>query len=187
MTGMGQTAKDRVGAAAAGVLERALDQVEQSDHQCPLILAAGEGRRGELIPAGRSRSLRSYGSMTYAGFKSMLYAGLSPDDVRVRAAFDWIRRNWTFDENPGLGQQGLYYYYMVMAQALDTAGIHKLQVPGEKEGETRAIEWRPLLRQKLFELQTQDGSWLNDKNDRWWEDQKLVCTVYALLALERCN
>ena len=46
---------------------------------------------------------------------------------------------------------------------------------------------RPLLQQKLRELQLADGSWRNEKNDRWWEGQKLVCTVYALLALERCQ
>ena len=87
--------------------------------------------------------------------------------------------------------QGLYYYYMVMAQALDTAGIDRLVVPGETEGDTadktRVIPWRPLLQQKLRELQKADGAWINDKNDRWWEGQRLVCTVYALLALEHCN
>ena len=62
--------------------------------------------------------------MTYAGFKSMLHAGLTANDVRVRGAFDWIRRHWTFDENPGLGAQGLYYYYHTMARALRAAQQH---------------------------------------------------------------
>ena len=82
---------------------------------------AGEGRYGELMPEGQARSLRSYGSMTYAGFKSLLYAGLTNEDPRVRAAFEWIRTHWTFAENPGLGQQGWFYYLHAMARALTTA------------------------------------------------------------------
>jgi len=41
----------------------------------------------------------------------------------VTAALGWIRRHWTFDENPGLGQQGLYYYLHAMARALRASGI----------------------------------------------------------------
>ncbi|MCP4798305.1 MAG: hypothetical protein GY885_19290, partial [Phycisphaeraceae bacterium] len=80
--------------------------------------AAGEGRYGETMPAGVARSLRSYGSMTYAGFKSLLFAGLGPEDPRVAAALGWIRDHWTLAENPGVGQQGVFYYLHAMARAL---------------------------------------------------------------------
>ncbi len=139
--------------------------------------AAGEGRRGELIPAGRPQSLRSYGSMTYAGFKSMLYAGLSPDDVRVRAAFDWIRRNWTFDENPGLGQQGLYYYYHTMARALRAAQQHTITVDGTPHN------WREELVDAVVARQHEDGSWRNPA-DRWLEGEPVMATIDAVLALQ---
>ena len=66
--------------------------------------------------------LRSYGSMTYAGLKSMLYAGLGPEDPRVKAAYEGIRRYYTTAENPGLNDAGLYYYYHVFAKALDAIG-----------------------------------------------------------------
>ena len=46
--------------------------------------------------------LRGYGSMTYAGFKSLLYADLSRDDPRVVAAVDWLTHNYTLDRNPGM-------------------------------------------------------------------------------------
>ena len=65
--------------------------------------------------------LRSYASMTYAGLKSMIYAGLRPDDPRVKAASDYITRHYTLDENPGLGQKGLYYYYQTFAKTLCSA------------------------------------------------------------------
>lgn len=141
--------------------------------------AAGEGRRGEkLVEAGQPRSLRSYGSMTYAGFKSMLYAGLSPDDVRVRAAFDWVRNHWTFDENPGLGQQGLYYYYHTMARALHIAQQHEItDVAGVKHN------WREELIDAIGKRQREDGSWINDA-DRWMEGDPVLVTVYCVLALE---
>jgi squalene-hopene/tetraprenyl-beta-curcumene cyclase len=140
--------------------------------------AAGEGRRGELVPAGAPRSLRSYGSMTYAGFKSLLYAGLSPDDVRVRAAFDWIRRHWTFDENPGLGGQGLYYYYHAMSRALRVA-----QQPVITDTTGTAHNWREELIDAVVARQRPDGTWKNPA-DRWLEGEPEMATVFALLALE---
>ena len=33
-----------------------------------------------------------------------------------------IRDNYTVDENPGLGQKTVYYYYMVLAKALQAVG-----------------------------------------------------------------
>lgn len=140
--------------------------------------AAGEGRSGEKLPAGSPRSLRSYGSMTYAGFKSMLYAGLSQDDVRVRAAFDWLRHHWTFDENPGMGQQGLYYYYHTLSRALHVAQQDEItDVSGAKHN------WREELIAALLKRQREDGSWVNEA-DRWMEGDPVLVTAYAVLALE---
>ena len=42
--------------------------------------------------------------MTYAGLKSMIYAGLSRDDPRVKAVLSYIIQHYTVDENPGLAQ-----------------------------------------------------------------------------------
>ena len=55
--------------------------------------------------------LRSYGSMTYSGLKSMVYAGLTSDDPRVKATVQWIRDHYDVKNNPGMGDAGLYYYY----------------------------------------------------------------------------
>jgi squalene-hopene/tetraprenyl-beta-curcumene cyclase len=139
---------------------------------------AGEGRFGELVPEDRPRSLRSYGSMTYAGFKSMVYAGLSVDDIRVRAAFDWIRRNFSFDENPGMGLQGLYYYYHTMARALRVA---QQNVITDADGEQH--NWREELIEAIVTRQRDDGSWQNVA-DRWLEGFDDMATVYAVLSLQ---
>ncbi len=140
--------------------------------------AAGEGRYGEKIAIGKPRSLRSYGSMTYAGFKSMLYAGLSPDDVRVRAAFDWLRHNWTFEENPGVGPQGLYYYYHTLARALNAAQQDEItDAKGVKH------TWREELINAIASRQQSDGSWTNEA-DRWMEGDPALVTAYSVLALQ---
>ena len=46
----------------------------------------GNSQAGQTDDGG----LRSYASMTYAGLKSMIYAGLGPDDPRVKAALKWL-------------------------------------------------------------------------------------------------
>jgi squalene-hopene/tetraprenyl-beta-curcumene cyclase len=140
--------------------------------------AAGEGRYGEKMPEG-TRALRSYGSMTYAGFKSMLYAGLAPDDPRVKAAFDWIRAHYTFAENPGLGQQGLWYYLHAASRALLAANATTI-VPAAG-GAPR--NWRDDLVDTVLALQRTDGSWVNTA-DRWQEGKPELVTAYAVLALE---
>ena len=139
---------------------------------------AGEGRYGEHMPEGRERSLRSYGSMTYAGFKSLLYAGLDRDDPRVIAAYDWIRRHWTFAENPGLGQQGWYYYLHAMSRALNAAQQRTITTP-----DGTAHDWREELIDTLVSEQRPDGSWVNEEA-RWLEDEPVLTTIYAILALQ---
>ena len=107
---------------------------------------AFESFAGEFTTPDGDRRLRSYGSMTYAGLKSMIYAGLTKDDPRVAAAFDWITNNWTLDANPGMAagdpanaEYGLYYYYLTLARALDAYDQPVLQTPA---GE---VDWRLAL------------------------------------------
>jgi len=157
--------------------------------------AAGEGRYGELRPAGAPRTLRSYGSMTYAGLKSLLYAGLDQDDPRVVAALGWIQRHLTFDENPGLGQQGLYYYLHAMARALVAAQQPLIesvshdaddQAASESADHARAtVNWREEMVAALIDRQLDDGGWRNDTT-RWLEGEDVLATIYAILALQEC-
>jgi len=138
---------------------------------------AGEGRYGEIMPAD-ARSLRSYGSMTYAGYKSLLFAGLPHDDPRVRAALTWIRAHWTLDENPGLGGQGYYYYLHGLARAMQAGGHAVLT---DTEGTTH--RWRQELVDALIARQHADGHWTNEET-RWLEGHSELATIYAVLALQ---
>ena len=139
--------------------------------------AAGEGRYGEKMPEG-TRSLRSYGSMTYAGYKSMLFAGLERDDPRVQAALDWIRAHFSMQENPGLGKQGLFYYRLAMSRALLAGGSDTVQDAGGA-----AHDWRCELVAAIAAEQRADGAWVNAQ-DRWMEGSPELVTAYAVLALE---
>lgn len=140
--------------------------------------AGGESKAGESGTGG----LRSYGSMTYAGLKSMIYAGLTADDPRVKAALGFIRENYSLETNPGMGPQGLFYYYHTFAKALDVAGM---EVVDAADGKTH--DWREELVDKLEATQQEDGSWVNRESERWMEGDRQLVTAYSLLALARAK
>ena len=119
--------------------------------------------------------LRAYGSMTYAAVLSMCSAKLDRGDPRVRQSLEYLSKNWTVDENPGMGNQGLYYFYDIMARALSAAQVDS--VGGHA--------WRQELGAKIVSLQKLDGSWSND-NNRFWEADPVLCTSFALIVLELC-
>ncbi len=161
----------------------------------------GNSPAGYIALPDGSKIPRSYGSMTYALLKTYTLCGVEKGDPRVVAAVKWIEKNFDLDVNPGsdpkLGEkarfQGLFYYYMVMAQALAVTGIETLELPTTEigtaipEGKTDQVDWRKALKAKLASLQNENGGWLNSKNGRWWEESDLVCTTYAMLALEHCK
>ena len=125
--------------------------------------------------------LRGYASMTYAGLKSFLYAGVKRDDVRVQAAMDWIKRHYDLDNNPGMGKQGLYYYYHVFGKTMHAIGDATFT---DHEGTVH--DWRSDLIDKLASQQRPDGSWTNEQ-DRWYEGDPNLVTAYSLLALSYCR
>ena len=139
----------------------------------------GNSKAGEEEKTDTDVALRSYGSMTYAGLLSFIYADLKPTDRRVSAALKWLSANYTVDENPFMEAQGLFYYYHTMAKALALAGLEKIPLKSGKEA-----NWRGDLSAKLLSLQQSDGSWVNQGSKRWWEDDPVLVTSYAVLSLE---
>ena len=138
---------------------------------------------GGQSPAGQTPNggLRSYGSMTYAGLKSMIYAGVRADDPRVKAARKWIQQHYDLSSNPGMGQAGLYYYYQTVAKALNATGAGDLV-----DAAGRRHDWRRDLTAELVKRQRADGSWINTA-DRWMESDPSLVTGYALLTLSYCK
>ena len=159
--------------------------LESADNQTPFAAkvrdggfyytpaAGGTSQAGETANGG----LRSYGSMTYAGLKSMIFAGVDAGDPRVKAATEWIRRHYDLSENPGMQDNGLFYYYHTFAKALHAVGLDELV-----DDEGRSHNWRNELNQELARRQRDDGSWINE-NERWLEGNPELVTGYVLLAL----
>lgn len=137
----------------------------------------GSSKAGEETLENGKKALRSYGSMTYAGLLSFIFADLDKNDDRVQAAYNWLKDNYTLEENPGVGQQGLYYYYHTMAKALTVYGDDILVTSGGKR-----IDWRNELAVKLAENQRDDGSWINP-TARWWENDPVLVSAYSLISL----
>jgi squalene-hopene/tetraprenyl-beta-curcumene cyclase len=129
--------------------------------------------------------LTGYGSMTYAGVKSMIYAGVSKDDPRVKKAREWMAANYTLGANPGmppqLAHRGLYYYYHTFAKTMDVLGEDTFV---DAKGVTH--DWRADLFAALAKRQKADGSWVNE-TDRWMEGDPNLVTGYVLMALSHCK
>lgn len=141
------------------------------------VAAGGSSQAGETPSGG----LRSYGSMTYAGLKSMIYAGVGPDDPRVEAAYEWVQKHYSLEANPGMGNSGLYYYFHTFAKALDAIGDDVIV-----DDQGKQHDWRQELLAELASRQQDNGSWINE-NQRWLEGDPNLVTGYALLALSYCR
>lgn len=142
------------------------------------IYTPGESKAGQDVGADGKVALRSYGSISYAGLLSLIYAKLEPGDPRVVAVKKWLAKNYSVSENPNMGAEGLFYYYQAMAKALNAAGIDKIKLADGKEA-----DWRKDLAGKLLSSQRENGSWLND-NGRWMESNPVLVTAYTVMALE---
>jgi squalene-hopene/tetraprenyl-beta-curcumene cyclase len=120
----------------------------------------------------------SYGSMTYAGVKSLLYADIDHNDIRVKRALEWIKNNYTLEENPGFGTTSIYYYYMTFSKCLSALGGYTVV---DKDGKTNP--WREDIVKQMISLQKEDGYWENS-DGRYWENMKELATSYSIVAIK---
>ena len=148
------------------------------------MAVGGEGRGGfGYVPrpaagnAGEAVVVHPYGSMTYAGILSLIYAKVDAGDPRLEAAREWAKRHWTLEENPGMGSEGLYYFFNTLTKCLAAMGDETVVAEDGTE-----VPWREAVAAKLVSLQAEDGSWCND-NNRWWEADPCLVTAYTLIAL----
>lgn len=123
-------------------------------------------------------ALRSYGSMSYGGLMSYIYAKLGKDDPRVVAVKDWLRSNYTIEKNPGMGKQGYFYYLHLLTKALTTSDEDRLKLANGAE-----VPWLDQVAVRLLKLQQADGSWVNPEL-RWWESDPVLVACYAVMTLE---
>jgi squalene-hopene/tetraprenyl-beta-curcumene cyclase len=136
-------------------------------------------KAGETKLADGKVAFRSYGSASNNGLLSYMYAQVDKSDPRVKAVTEWLGRNYSLTENPGMGQAGLFYYYLTMAKALSISGVDTMTTKGGKK-----INWRQDLTKMLLDLQSADGSWVNQQSGRYWEKDPNLITSYATITLE---
>ncbi|MGL4552353.1 MAG: hypothetical protein ACRC33_14330 [Gemmataceae bacterium] len=127
------------------------------------------------------RGLPGYGSMTYAGVKSMIYCGVDRKDPRMKKAAEWLAKHYTVEVNPGMPAAreswGLYYYYHTMAKCLDALGEDAVtDAKGVKH------DWRADLTAALAKRQRPDGSFTNPAKN-WMEAEPSLVGGYALMTL----
>lgn len=120
---------------------------------------------------------KSYGAMTFAGLKSLIFTRAKKDDPRVQAAWDWIKKNYDFNQHPGMGTTSLFYYYQTAASALEAFGE-----PFVPDVKGRKRNWAADLINRLLTMQKPDGSWVND-DPKYWEGNPLLATARAVISI----
>ena len=169
-------ANDAAWQKAITFLQRTQNNKETNDQK----FTADDG--GFIYYPGYSQiegTTQSYGSATYAGILSYSWANLQKNDRRVTDAFKWIGEHYTLDENPGIGQKAVYYYYMVFAKAL-----HAMGEPIITDSKGGKHNWREELAAKMMSLQLADGSWVNDKNPAEMQGNKTLVTSFSMMTIE---
>ncbi|HZE96136.1 MAG TPA: prenyltransferase/squalene oxidase repeat-containing protein [Planctomycetota bacterium] len=128
----------------------------------------------------------SYGAMTYDGIKTYIYAGLKKDSPEVKAAMDWVRKNYSLDAHPGFVYEevkrnhlrGIYYYYLLMARALDVYGENPLETfDGKKH------DWPREMAEQFVKVVKDSKLWQNE-NPAWYENDPVITTSYVLLTCD---
>jgi squalene-hopene/tetraprenyl-beta-curcumene cyclase len=127
-------------------------------------------------PAGETRS---YGALSFAGLKSLILTRAGKDDPRVKAVWNWIRKNYDFTIHPGMETTSYFYYLQTAAEALHTYG--EAYVPDDR-GRKRV--WAKDLVSRMLTLQEKDGSWVNS-NKKYWEGNPVLVTARAVITLNR--
>jgi len=169
--------------AAAEFISQMQNPAGTGDEAGGFFYNPSDPKAGTTTNAAGKVTFRSYGSITYSGLLALIYADVSRDDPRVRSAFDWTAKHWSLEENPGMGAQGLYFFYNVLTRSLDAYGQDLVPTKGGD-----MIDWRIQLARRLVEVQRIDpdtggGYWINDTG-RFWENDPVLATAYALLALQ---
>ena len=141
-------------------------------------LLSNNGGFHYACPSGNDRA---YGITTMNGLKSLLHAGVDRNDMRIKAAVAWIRKNYDMTSNPGMGNAGLYHYYHACAKTFSALGEDEIEdAAGIKHN------WRGELSREIVNRQRKDGSWVN-ANRCWMESNPHIATSLALLALSYCQ
>lgn len=119
----------------------------------------------------------SYATATCDGALALLAAGGSPHDPKLQAAIRWLRRYPEVDYPAGIptdhpepwGDSVRFYHYAVRAEAWRKLGFPQAELDR--------------LAAALIARQREDGSFVNSVSPLMKEDDPLLCTALAVVAL----
>jgi hypothetical protein len=134
--------------------------------------------------AGRTR-YHSYGSATADGLRCLIYCGVPGSNPRRQAAARWLGEHFDAARHPGeyektreLDRPAVYYYY--------AASFARAPLADDKVDTSEGTLFRKdVLARELVRRQRPDGSWVNPFL-LVREDDPIIATCYALLALAGC-
>jgi hypothetical protein len=137
--------------------------------------------KGGIQPAeeGRAAWFRSYATATCDGLLSLLAAGVPETDERVKAAAKWLDSHQGIKQPAGMPKDDptpwylALHYYNIAVRAEAWAAINK---PGD---------WRTEITRHLKAQQSKDGSFTNEQSHLMKENDPLLATTLALIALTR--
>ena len=120
---------------------------------------------------------RSYATATCDGILALLAAGVDQDDPRLAAAVDWLKEHSDVDYPQGVptdhpepwGDAVRFYHYSVRAEV-----YRRLNFPGEDQARLAAA---------VIAHQRSDGSFVNTMSPLMKEDDPMLCTTLAVMAL----
>ena len=79
-------------------------------------------RRAKVQQAKAKKAVRSYGAMSFAGLKSLIFTNAKRDDPRVQSVLEWIGKNYDFTMHPGMDTTSYFYYLQTASEALKAYG-----------------------------------------------------------------
>ena len=143
----------------------------------PVVDDANKGRFAAGVGGRAAPHFRSYATATCDGILALLACGVARDDERVVRAIQWLKEHEDFDYPEGVptdhpepwGEAIRFYHYAVRAEAYDA-----LDWPGD---------WRRALSAAVAKHQAADGSFRNSTSALMKEDDPLLCTTLAVIAL----
>lgn len=113
-------------------------------------------------------------SVSYMALLAYRFAGLKPDDPRVKTQLGQLRRQYLAEGDSKLGTMRNYFFSETVAETLTTYGIDRLKLATGSEA-----DWAGDLAKRLINLQRADGSWEYDD-----PGHEFLLTTGNILALE---
>ena len=129
-------------------------------------------------PAGMA-AMESYGSISAAGLYIYLMAGHGYQFPETSAALEWSNHEFSTEGNPRMEGRGTYYYLWTLARALAMSGQDFVV-----DGAGKTHDWRSEIADHLIGLQLADGGWPGSSVSGWREEERVLASIYSILALE---